>query len=149
MYLYWTDSQRSFPINNVQNIKGLKMCRKTVLLFAALFAMLEDGIISYYNASMLLKMKEMITQIAVLRRPPPEMSEASFFFIVTSNVKCYFDIFHLIGQVKVWLTFLGFRFNVCFNLFNAWGTCNRYNACSPIFLGLPILSHWSPTIPVR
>lgn len=42
-------------------------------------AMLEDGIISYYNASMLLKMKEMITQIAVLRRPPPEMSEASFF----------------------------------------------------------------------
>lgn len=55
------------------------MCRKTALLFAAVFAMLEDGIISYYNASMLLKMKEMITQIAVLRRPPPEMSEASFF----------------------------------------------------------------------
>lgn len=49
------------------------------MLFAALFAMLEDGIISYYNASMLLKMKEMITQIAVLRRPPSEMSEASFF----------------------------------------------------------------------
>lgn len=86
MYLYWTDSQRSFPINNVQNIKGLKMCRKTALLFAALFAMLEDGIISYYNASMLLKMKEMITQIAVLRRPPPEMSEASFFFY--SYLKC-------------------------------------------------------------
>lgn len=48
------------------------------MLFAALFAMLEDGIISYYNASMLLKMKEMITQIAA-RRPPSEMSEASFF----------------------------------------------------------------------
>lgn len=118
------------------------------MLFAALFAMLEDGIISYYHASMLLKMKEMITQIAVLRRPPSEMSEASFF-IVTSNVKCYFDTFRLIGQVKVWLTFIGFRFNVCFNLFHAWGTCNRYNACGPIFLRLLILSHWSPTIPVR
>lgn len=53
--------------------------RSFTMLFAALFAMLEDGIISYYNASMLLKMKEMITQIAVLRRPPSEMSEASFF----------------------------------------------------------------------
>lgn len=55
------------------------------MLFATLFAMLEDGIISYYHASMLLKMKEMITQIAVLRRPPSEMSEASFFY---SYLKC-------------------------------------------------------------